>query len=82
MPELLATREGPILHLATTGVHYTVDAGQSWRKLDIPGTLYYPRSMQAADGRIYVFGHRGGDNAYGAVDQYIAMDTFRLDPRP
>lgn len=78
MPELLATREGAILHIATSGVHYTVDAGVTWNRLNVPGSNYYPRSLQAADGRIYVFGHLGGDNAYGSVDQHISMDTFRL----
>jgi hypothetical protein len=77
-PELLSTREGPILHVATTGVHATSDAGQTWHKLDVPGSAYYPRSVQAADGRIFVFGHVGGDDAYGKVDQSIVMDSFRL----
>ena len=77
-PELLTTREGIILHLATSGVHWTEDAGQSWHRLDVPGTHYYPRAVQAANGRIYVFGHVGGDNAYGSADQSIMMDRFRL----
>jgi len=47
--------------------------------LKVPGTVYsYPRSVQAADGHIFVFGHVGGDNAYGKVDQSIVMDSFRL----
>ena len=77
-PELLATREGPILHVATSGIHLTSDAGQTWHKLDVPGTAYYPRSVQAKDGRISVFGHVGGDDAYGKADQSIVMDSFRL----
>ncbi|MBI3865862.1 MAG: exo-alpha-sialidase [Planctomycetia bacterium] len=77
-PELLATREGPILHVATSGIHSTSDGGASWHKLDLPGTAYYPRALQAADGRIFVFGHVGGDDAYGKVDQAIIMDIFRL----
>jgi hypothetical protein len=77
-PELLATREGPILHVATSGLHWTSDAGQNWHKLAVPGTAYYPRSVQAADGRIFVFGHVGGDDAYGKVDQSIVMDSFRV----
>ena len=79
MPELLATREGPILHLATSGIHWTTDAGTSWHKLDVPGTAYYPRSVQTADGRIFVFGHVGGDDAYGKSDQSIVMDSFFLN---
>jgi hypothetical protein len=77
-PELLAAREGPILHLATTGIHWTGDAGKTWHPLKIPGTAYYPRGVQAKDGRILVFGHVGGDDAYGKVDQSIVMDSFRL----
>jgi hypothetical protein len=77
-PDVLATREGPILHVATSGVHWTGDAGRTWHKLDVPGTAYYPRAVQAADGRIFVFGHVGGDDAYGKSDQSIVMDSFRL----
>jgi hypothetical protein len=77
-PELLATREGPILHLASSGIHWTTDAGQTWNDLKIPGTAYYPRSVQTADGRIFVFGHVGGDDAYGKVDQSIVMNSFHL----
>lgn len=77
-PELLATREGPILHLATSGIHSTTDAGKTWTRLDLPGTAYYPRSVQTKDGRIFVFGHVGGDDAYGKVDQSIVMDSFRM----
>jgi hypothetical protein len=77
-PELLTTREGVTLHFATTGVHWTNDAGKSWHKLDVPGTAYYPHSVQTRDGRILVFGHIGRDDAYGSVDQSIVMDSFRL----
>lgn len=77
-PELLATREGPILHVATSGVSWTTDAGTSWQKLNVPGAMYYPRSVQAKDGTVYFFGHVGGDNSYGSVDQAIVMDSFRL----
>ena len=77
-PELLATREGVVLHVATTGIHWTGDAGESWHRLDVRGSGYYPRSVQADDGRIHVFGHVGGDDPYGKRDQSIIMDTFRL----
>ncbi|MCC6796907.1 MAG: exo-alpha-sialidase [Candidatus Hydrogenedentes bacterium] len=80
-PELLATQEGPILHLATSGVHYTSDAGESWQMLDVPGTAYYPRAIQMPDGQILVFAHVGSDDPYGAVDQSIVMDSFRLKPK-
>jgi hypothetical protein len=81
-PELLATREGPILHVATSGIHWTADAGRTWHPLNVPGTLYYPRSVQTRAGRIYFFAHHGSDDAYGAVDQYVAMDSFRLQQTP
>ena len=78
-PELLATREGPVLHVATSGIHWTTDAGRSWHRLDVPGSRYYPSSVQGPQGRIYIFAHVGGDNAYGSVDQSITMDTFQLN---
>jgi hypothetical protein len=77
-PDLIATQEGPVLHLATSGIHCTIDAGKTWQKLDVPGTAYYPRSIQAPDGRIFVFAHVGSDDPYGTVDQSIVMDSFRL----
>ena len=79
LPALLATREGVILHIATSGVNWTADAGQSWHRLNVPPTMYYPTAVQTPDGWIYVFWHRGGDNPYGKVDQYIGMDRFRLE---
>jgi len=77
-PELLATREGVILHIATTGVHWTVNAGQSWHRLNVPPTRYYPTSVQTPDGTICIFAHVGGDDPYGKRDQSIVMDSFRL----
>jgi len=83
-PDLLATREGPILHTATTGIHFTTDAGESWQVLQFGAnaapykSLYYPRTVQASNGRIYVFSHRGADNPYGKTDQSIVMDAFDL----
>ena len=83
-PELLAIREGVVLHVATTGLHFTADAGETWAPLEVRGlaggykSRYYPRSLQINDGRIYVFAHNGSDNRYGEVDQSIDMDTFRI----
>jgi len=92
-PELLVTQEGVVLHIATEGIHWTEDAGDTWNPVSFPGlhksfrpptapesvrTRYYPRSFQAIDGTIYVFAHNGSDNANGKFDQSIAMDTFRL----
>lgn len=93
-PELLRTREGVILHIADTGIHYTSDGGRRWRRLrfngkvavgpDVPDRYkseYYPRAVQAADGTIHVFGHVGADDPYGARDQAIVEDRFRLVTR-
>lgn len=82
-PELLATREGPVLDIATTGVNYTRD-GLRWQPLRFAGereryvSNYYPRSLQTKDGVVHVFSHRGYDNPYAKVDQAITMDSFRL----
>jgi hypothetical protein len=85
-PELLATREGVIVEFASDGVKYTVD-GSSWTTLGgVAATDYYPRSIQNADGGIYVFSHRGSDDAYGGVStadyccvaQSITMQKFQL----
>ena len=77
---MLFTREGVTLHLATTGISWTDDAGETWHNLGIGGTTYYPRSVQLSDGTIFCVGHRGGDNPYnGSVNQEILALTFRLE---
>ena len=79
MPELLATREGVVLHLATDGIAWTADKGAHWAYVDgAPRTGYYPNSVQLPDGRIFCVYHVGGDNYYGQVDQRIEAITFRL----
>ena len=80
-PDLLATREGVVLHLATDGIAWTADEGKTWAYLeDRPRTGYYPRSVQLPDGRIFCVYHVGSDNYYGQVDQRIEAITFRLKP--
>ena len=82
-PELLATHEGPILHIATTGMHWTTDAGETWHELPIEGmrgryrSRYYPHGFQDDDGTIYVFAHVGSHDPYGR-DESVEMDKFRL----
>ena len=82
MPDLLATREGPVLHLATDGIAFTNDGGQTWEYLEHQGerirTGYYPSSVQLPDGRIFSIYHVGGDHYYGQVDQRIESITFNL----
>lgn len=77
-PELLKTRDGSILHIATDGVWQTADGGTHWSKLNVPGSPYYPRATQLNDGRILVVGHVGSDDEYGKVDQTIVQQTFRI----
>jgi hypothetical protein len=89
-PEVLGTAEGPVLHLATTGISCTVDQGATWQDVTLDDGLfelrkerptpYYPKSVQMANGEVLVVGHVGGDNAYGAVDQSIVGLRFRLCP--
>jgi hypothetical protein len=77
-PELLAAREGMILHIASNGIWWTADRGGTWTKLAVPGTDYYPSAVQLADGTILVTSHVGSDDAYGKRDQSISLMTFRL----
>lgn len=81
MPDVLWAREGVALHIASSNVSWTADAGRTWTDLGF-GTLYYPSSVQLPDGRILSFCHRGSDDPYdGTVDQQIEVVSFRLDLR-
>ena len=80
-PELLRTREGIILHIAPTAFSWTADRGQTWTKLDCPGTGYYPHAAQLEDGTILAVGHTGNDDPYGKTDQAITLVRLRLDVR-
>jgi hypothetical protein len=83
-PTVLYTKEGLIMHLATDGMYWSADTGATWNKLNnpatdyAPGTYYYPIAMQLDDGELIVIGHRGWDDVYGAVDQAIMQQRFRL----
>ncbi len=84
-PDLLATSQGAVLSFSTSGTASTSDGGREWRTLrfaDLPTfdyrTGYYPYAIQAPDGTIYVFSHNGYDIPYGAVNESIVMDSFRL----
>ena len=79
LPNLVATRQGVVLYV--NGGHWTADKGKTWHRLNLPGMAYYPKGVQLADGRILVFAHVGSDDPYGAVDQKIVMDSFRLKAR-
>lgn len=84
-PELLRTADGAVLHLATTGLSGTTDAGRTWVDLPLddgldrlPATPYYPRSVPLASGQVLVVGHVGGDDGYGLSDQAIVCLRFEL----
>lgn len=77
-PCLLMTPEGVILNIASEAVYWTASPNDPWKKLDCPGTGYYPQATQLADGTILVVSHQGGDNAYGHVDQHIGKCTFKI----
>jgi hypothetical protein len=80
LPNLMATREGVVLYV--NAGHWTADNGKTWHPVyNLPAPAYYPKAVQLADGRILVFGHVGSDDPYGAVDQSIVMDSFRLKAR-
>lgn len=81
-PEVMLTKEGVILHLATDGIYWTADVGKTWTRLPIDGTGYYPRAVQLPSGRIVCIGHVGSDDVYGTVDQSIVQQTFRLKANP
>ena len=81
-PELLRTREGIILHVAPTALSWTADRGQTWTRLDCPGTGYYPHAIQLEDGTILAAGHSGNDDAYGQTDQAIVLNRLRLEVHP
>jgi len=78
-PELLAVREGAVLYVSHAGTWWTADDAH-WTSLSgVPGSGYYPRSVQLDDGTIMVIGHIGYDDAYGSTDQSVVMDTYRLN---
>jgi hypothetical protein len=91
-PCLLMTREGTILELSHAGSHWSSDDGNTWHDLMVGTepvwTHCYPRALQTDDGTIVVVSHRAGDytwgvpDPYGAVDQAIIQETFRLSPSP
>ena len=90
-PEMLRTREGVVLHVATSGISASADEGDSWTHFDLTpevrwhgwcglGSPYYPKAVQMPNGEILLLGHVGGDNGYATVDQTVVGMRFRLDP--
>ena len=69
-PDVLRTREGLVLHLATSAISASADDGQSWTHFELapatawqgwcgPGTPYYPKAVHLPNGEILVLGHVG-----------------------
>jgi hypothetical protein len=81
-PELLKLREGPILHIGSDGVWEIGPGLETWTKLNLSGSPYYPRAIQLKDGSVLVVGHVGGDDEYGKVDQTIVAQKFKLKVEP
>ena len=85
-PDLLAIEHGPaaggILHIADEAIHYTADRGSSWKRVAFNSDWtphYYPNSVQAPNGDIFVFSHAGSDENYtAAADKPVYMDRVRL----
>ena len=88
-PKILTTREGIILHVATTAISWTADEGLTWCDLPLHdglaelrkehATPYYPKAVQMANGEILIVGHVGGDDGYGCVDQSLIGLRFFLE---
>lgn len=58
----------------------STDYGENWYEADgLPVSLYQPFLMEAPDGTILNFGHRGGDSALGQEDMVIGVDRFRVE---
>jgi hypothetical protein len=83
-PEVIATREGILLHSSTEGFWGSDDEGDTWTRIEtLPQSAYYPHSVQLADGRILVVGHNGGDSGYPpTADMMLWKVSFRITPPP
>jgi hypothetical protein len=59
---------------------------KEWLKLSVENghlmTLYYPKALQLADGRILCLSHLGSDSSAGRFDMAIVQQTFRLKVEP
>lgn len=68
---VLTRKENVLLHIQSSGSHYSLDFGTSWNDLKHAGaagavfeTRYYPRAVEAADGTIIMTSHTGADDAF------------------
>lgn len=58
------------------------DYGENWTRLEPDAAfdfLYQPCLLELPDGRLGLYGHVGGDNAFGENDMVICAQVFRPD---
>ena len=82
VPESLIMREDGLIIGSRRNKPYScsTDFGENWYEVDgLPTSLYQPFLIEAADGTILNFGHKGGDMALGQEDMVIGVDRFRVE---
>jgi hypothetical protein len=83
VPETVCLAEdGVLVGCMRAGSYYwSDDLGQNWQPLDGArgnGEVYQPWIQYLGDGKVACAGHRGLDDPIGQRDQYVALQTFRL----
>jgi len=81
MPESLMMRADGLIIGSRRNKPYScsADFGENWYEVDgLPNSLYQPFLLEAPDGTILNFGHKGGDMALGQEDMFIGVDRFRV----
>jgi hypothetical protein len=81
MPESLIMREDGLIIGSRRNKPYacSADFGENWYEVDgLPNSLYQPFLLEAPDGTILNFGHKGGDMALGQEDMFIGFDRFNV----
>lgn len=84
VPESLIMRGDGLLIGSRRNKPYScsVDFGENWYEVDgLPASLYQPFLLEAADGTILNFGHKGGDMALGQEDMVVGVDRFHVVSR-
>ena len=65
------------------GYALSADQGENWTAIDMPGMRelpYQPVMLALPDGRIALYGHLGGDNAFGEKDMKMIAHVLSLSP--
>lgn len=84
VPESLVMRGDGLIIGSRRNKPYScsADYGENWYEVDgLPASLYQPFLLEARDGTILNFGHKGGDMALGQEDMVIGVDRFRVESR-